>query len=556
MTSHVAKDAIQAAVEQLHRLGIGSTLFTAHVRQVAARFNVDERTVYRWVASQPSLPATEPITSASFDEEANDIIAAHEAMMLETASDSPRQGGRFEIDSLHLTVYAHCRDGHTAWRTLHDKGLVDVSYPTFMRALSRANPALVAGALEGFPGVVRNRQYLQYRAPHRNHTFHADHTPADVWVLPDHRTTSAIRPHVTVVTDGYSGLVSAFLWASHPTGEDVAAALAETASRRDYCGVTIGGIPEQLVVDNGAENLAGIITAGARQLGWIVAPVVPYSSWQNGKAERAIQLVNNGLSNRAPGAIHGGKTRDNKRWFAAASMNKVDPERLWTMDTLRAALNEVVDHINTELPVRRLGGMTRLQAYAADPTEQRFVSPVELRSAMLSTAKRTYRATKNGIHFDKGQYVAAGLHVGRSYRIRHLPHGRDFIEVFTEDEEHVTTAWRVDRIPEQERFRLLAERGRVERDAKAIATGVIQWRDRVAAAGNALTALADDSDAPIDVVVPPERVKPPRAKRKRRSRATEPQPPVAEADGLDVTGLTELFGDTLPAEYHETGGHP
>lgn len=547
MTAHVPDDVVTATVEQLDRLGVGSSACVAHVHQVAETLGVDERTVYRWVAARPNREAARRAAlTAPADDELDQIVAAHRA-----GPDRANPGtgrARFDIDTLHLTVYAQCMDARTAWRTLRDKGLVDVSYPTFMRALARTDPARVAGAVEGFPGVVRNRQYLRYTAPHRNHTMHADHTHADVWVLADHRTTTPIRPHLTVIVDAYSGLLSGYLWTARPTGEDVAGALAETAMKREYHGVTVGGVPELLRVDNGAENMAAIITHGARRLGWIVDPVMPYSSWQNGKAERAVQLVNDALSNRAPGALHGGTTREKKRRYVASTMATADPQRLWTMDTLRAALDEVVDHLNTQIRVERLGGMTRLEAYAADPTEQRFLSDVELRTAMLHTAKRTYRATKSGVHFDKGQYVGAGLHVGRAYTIRHLPHGRDFIEVFTEQGEHVARAWRVDRMPEEERHRLLADRAHVEREARAIEAGVVHFRDRVAAAGKALTATTVDDEAEgVDLIVPPDR--PSRGKaRRRRSRTADAPAPKPDTDDLDLGQLVALFGDTLPAD--------
>ena len=67
--------------------------------------------------------------------------------------------------------------------------------------------------------MVRNRQYLRRFAPHRNHTLHADHTDVDVWAIADHRSTTPIRPSLTVTVDGHSGLIHAYLWPSRPTGK-------------------------------------------------------------------------------------------------------------------------------------------------------------------------------------------------------------------------------------------------------------------------------------------------------------------------------------------------
>lgn len=551
MTAHVATYSVEAAVDQLVRLGIGSATFTDHVKQVAERHGVTERTVYRWLAARPAQTDQQPARPADDAETVDELIDGHGEP---EPVGGPSRRSRFEIDTLHLVVYAHCRDAHTTWRLLTQKGIVDVSYPTFMRAMQRTDPARVAGAIEGYQGLVRNRQYLRRVAPHRNHTLHADHTDVDAWALADHRSTTPIRPGLTVTVDGYSGLIHAFLWPSRPTGEMVAAALIETAAKHDYHGVALGGVPEQLVVDNGGENLAGVVTAAAKTLGWIISPSAPYSSWMNGKAERAVQLVNDRLSARAPGYLHGGATRERQRRFVANTFKDVDPDRLWRMATLQVALTEVVDEINTTVRVDRLGGMTRLEAYAADPTEQRFVSDAELRDAMLTPSKHTYTLTKGGILFDKGQYVVPGGHVGKRYRIRHLPAGRDFIEVFTKDDEYVGRAWRVDRLSEQERHAFMDARSEVERENRAITAGAVHFRDRVAASAKRLDALTGGPDPDADDALLPDPVPTRKRARKRPAKhttVTGQRPKVAApefTDSLDLGALTELFGDTLPGE--------
>lgn len=254
--------------------------------------------------------------------------------------------------------------------------------------------------------------------------------------------------------------------------------------------------------------------------------------------------MNSRLCNRAPGALHAGTTREKKRRFVASTRDSADPDRLWTLQALRLALTEVVDEINTTVQVRRLGGATRLDAYAADPTAQRFVSDTELRAAMLVPSKGTYRATKNGIYFDREQYVGVGLHVGSSYQVRHLPNERDFIEVFTPDgKDHVARAWRSDRMPEKERLGLLAERARVERENRAVEAGAIHFRDRVAAAGKALAAAAGHDP---DTDVPPEHARPTARSRARSKRPADTPAVMSVDDGFDVDALTDLYGDTLP----------
>src|SRR3546814_3725473 len=57
-----------------------------------------------------------------------------------------------------------------------------------------------------------------------------------------------------------------------------------------YHGVEVGGQPEQVILDNAAAHFGPAMREGVERLGWILAPTAAYSSWQNGKAERAIGM--------------------------------------------------------------------------------------------------------------------------------------------------------------------------------------------------------------------------------------------------------------------------
>ncbi|MGI5950453.1 MAG: hypothetical protein ACOX61_01200 [Brooklawnia sp.] len=507
MSSKLTRTRKAALVAGMLRLAGGGAVPGHVVRGVAAQNDVSIRTVYRWL-SDPALRSGD-------------------------VSDSTPRSDRFDIDTFHLTVLAQEQDIRSAHAALVRAGEFKGSYETFARALRRVAPDRVAGALHGFKGVINNRMYLTQHAPHKNHTWHVDHTKADLWVVADHRSNTPIRPFLTTVTDASTGLIHAFLWKQPINSEAVSAALAETAAEHDYFGVAVSGVPEQVVSDNAAEHFTGAITKGATSLGFIINPTTPYSSWQNGKAERTIDLVNRRLSSRAPGALHAGTTREGRSRHMPRVPSKMDPAAALSWNALLVLLDEVLTELNTDVRVERLGKRTRLEAYADDPTESRLFSDAELRYAMLSTAKESYRATKNGIHFEKGQYVAANLHVGTNYKIRHLARGRDFIEVFTVDGDYVTRAWRHDVIPKHARLALLAERARHEREYQAIEAGVKEHRRKIAAALRA--AIPDDPDesvpAPTDtktVLVTPK--------------SAQPEPPPVK----DLSRLTQLFGGSLP----------
>lgn len=205
---------------------------------------------------------------------------------------------------------------------------------------------------------------------------------------------------------------------------------------------------------------------------------------------------------------------------------------------LNVLLDEVLTELNTDIHVDRLGKRTRLKAHADDPTEPRVFSDDELRHAMLFTAKESYRASKNGIQFENGKYVAAGLQVGTNYKIRHLARSRDFIEVFTLDDKHVTRAWRTDVMPKKERLALLAERARNEREYQAVEAGVQDHRRKVAAALR--LAIPDDpadEDAPADASTDAEG-RAPKVTPRSAARPTRPGP--------DLGVLTDLFPSALP----------
>lgn len=426
--------AKQAIIQRLLRLGGGQSPSAAHVKRVADQHGVTARSIYRWL-KDPSLRETSKGACAGL------------------------RRTPFTITTAHLTVIADEQNAYGAWQRLESAGEITCSYPTFMRALERCDPALREAAIHGFKGLVNNRLYLKTTPPHRNHTYHVDHTLLDLYVWPSHRERAPIRPQVTVVVDGYSGLIHAVPWKVDVNGDMVAAALAEAAVEREYYGVQVGGVPEQVVLDNAAAHFGPAMRSGATNLGWLLAPTHPYSSWQNGKAERAVGLLNQRLANRAPGATDAGTTRTNKRRHLPVSqMASLKPESVWSWKAFTLALREVVDELNTAVPMDRLGGRTRLQAYSQDPTERSVIDESIALHAMLTTDQRLYTASKNGVQFENRQYVAAGVAFGRRYQVRYLPTLRDSIHLFTPKGQYVTEAFEAGSLPPEARAKFMAER--------------------------------------------------------------------------------------------------
>lgn len=467
-----------AIVQQLRRLGVEGRPLAGHVASVARQHDVSAKSVYRWL-KDPLFAGDEPPQRRA-------------------------RTGRFDVELEHLTVVADDQNRAKAYRKMRKAGLVTCSYSAFTRAMrERTDPTLVAAALDGWPGLVNNRLYLTWAPPHRNHTFHLDHTKLDLWVWRSQREREPVRPFVTVVVDGYSGLIHAVPWLDDVDGDMVAAALADATVTRDYFGVTVGGLPEQVILDNAAQHFGPSMRQAVLNLNWVLAPTAAYSSWQNGKAERAIGLINQHLSNQAPGATNAGKTRRNVSRHFSGNVKDLKPGDIWTATAFKQALQEVVDEINTTFQMKRHGGLTRLQMYAADPTEQRLMDASAVRMAMLSTDHNTHKANKNGLQFDGKYYVGKALQYGRRYVVHYLPHNRSFIEVFdAATGEYAGQCRRADSFSVEDRQEFLAARAEQEQQARAIEAGTQAYRRHKAAADNAGVLYGHENVDEVATVTP------------------------------------------------------
>ena len=257
----------------------------------------------------------------------------------------PKQTSAEVPEDSELTRLAATGCRRTAWKT----GDYPLSYPTYCRNLSiHVDPALVQAALHGRAGLWSHRAYLARKPSHVNHTWALDHTPADLYVWPSHRHTTAIRPHFTLVTDVRSALIHAVPWQSTPTTEDIAAALVEFGIKHDYHGVIIGGQPEVLVLDNASSHFAPVLTAGVERLGWVLAPIGQGQSFQNGSAESGVGLVNRRLCELAPGVINRGKTLRGRRRFVRETPADVLPHEVLPWGVFVELLQDTVDEINLE----------------------------------------------------------------------------------------------------------------------------------------------------------------------------------------------------------------
>ena len=144
--------------------------------------------------------------------------------------------------------------------------------------------------------------------------------------------------------------------------------------------------------------------------------------------------------------------------------------------------------------MRRHGGRSRLEAYAADPTERRYLNPVEYRNAFLINADRLGVYTKNGLQFENQSYVGIGPEVGRQYQFRYLPTNRDFIEVYDLRNEWVATCFASDSFTRDQARKLVLDRAETERHYNAIAKEARAYKQHIADAAWAHVGTDDVED--------------------------------------------------------------
>ncbi|MDP9371851.1 MAG: Mu transposase C-terminal domain-containing protein [Chloroflexota bacterium] len=245
----------------------------------------------------------------------------------------------------------------------------------------------------------------------------------------------------------------------------------------------VGGLGDQLVCDNASEHLPQAITEGCVRLGVLMSPTMPYSPWQNGKAERVLGLLNQQVCARLPGTTRGGTAPNGLRRFAPHARDLVLREApVVSLDVLVQLVEAWRRERNLTATLNRLGGWTPVQAWAADPTPLQEIEPEVLRQAMLRYDGRPLTINGDGVHFRNRVYLAAGM-VGRrghKVRIRYLDQNRSFVEVYDLDGNHLFRAHDRDRMPQEEANAFVGARGAQEREARHITADLQAHRRHLA----------------------------------------------------------------------------
>ena len=424
MTTPAAhKEAVVAALLS-YRETYGGSVPNFVVDQLSQQAGVSARQLRRWLketdptATPPSPPPAEKPSRAV---KGNPFTLTEEHLVTVRST--------LNLKAAHALLFPASNKGDDGW----------VSYPTFARAFKNLPPSIRDGVLDGWDAMSKRQVYLSMAAPHRNHTWHLDHTEADVWV--SIRGGSIIRPHVSIVRDNATSMrLAAVAYMGRPNEDSICDLLATAALRREYTTeqgtIAVGGLPVQLVLDNGMEHFAEAVTKGALMLGVVINPTKAFYKHQNGTAESTFSGLNKQLLKGLPGYTKGGKGDDGKPLVAARYADQVDPDDVLTFESFQKHLDAWLVNQNTHNKVHRLGNQTPLTAWADDPTVVRD-TPEETVRAMMLRSKTGRVVNAEGIRFRGIDYVAPELGYyrerGLQLRIGYLTRETRFIEVFDGD---------------------------------------------------------------------------------------------------------------------------
>lgn len=360
-----------------------------------------------------------------------------------------------------------------AWEVARTEHGYEKSYRTFLRDLERLDPAVVQGVIGGYSQVIENRIYTSMPALHRNSRWHIDSTKADIFVhVP--RGTSSYRPWITLIVDASTDIwMTILVTDNQPNTESITRAIAQAACGGDQASDSkdwIGGLPQQLVFDNGREHLNRAVLEGCLRLGIVATPTTPYSPWENGRVERAHRTVGEFLAT-LPGSPRGGHDRSKKSLYGPMPHRngghhaETSPTGSLSLDQLQVMLEAFRQQRNQRSVDNKPSPIER---WRSDTTEL-FEVPQALLLAHLAQADRPRTVNKAGIAFRNINYVAQCLAPYRRKRlmVRYLPSVTEWIEVF-DGTKYVGRAYRADQLPSTERNRILLQRARQDKQLRLI----------------------------------------------------------------------------------------
>jgi putative transposase len=405
-----------ATVARLLELRAAGELSSVEVRRTAAGLDVDERTVWRWLADGPR---DEPVRRGF-------------------------QVGKREI----AAFYAWRGNVAAARRALVRDGVTDLpSVATLQRAFAaQLTQGERAAAVDGVEGRRRHEVYLRWDPGRRNALWDADHVELPVLVLAP-RAQRPAKPWATLFVDAFPRLIMGWAVSLRPHSGVVLAAMRAGIVVDPQRG-PFGGVPEAVRPDNGLEFAAAAIRRSCAALGIEHRPTPAYQGHSKGKVERANRTLEQEFLSGLPFYTHGPRGADGALFGPDA-----DPMGLGLFVDRFA---EWVTAYNTTRVHSELGS-TPVARWGEDATPLREVPAEALRWMLMADVERTIN--KDGVHFGGVRFLAPELNgrVGERVQVRYTPHDLRKIEVFRGDT-WLCAAYPQDTLDDEQRAAVLTRR--------------------------------------------------------------------------------------------------
>lgn len=376
-------------------------LVTARVQAIADDVGYSERQVWRAVnalRSENSLPS---IDCFSLDDDMIEVLAQTRGNI---------EGARKQLLQMNVDV---------------------PSASTFRRAALRdLGPKTLAGFGEGAHGMRRKQVYLKAQDRPRNHTWQTDHAHLPLRVMVDGHQTEV---WFTSIIDVGSRVLLAYMLSvgSANAGSIHDVILRALFGSRAPDGSRLGGRPELILWDRGADFLSEIIqeTVDAFEVLGIALP--PFSPHRKGKIERFHKTLKAECIDFLPGVTRGPTNLRGDAYHEGEAVELVE---------LEDAVSAYVTDYNFKRSHQGIGGLTPYEAWVNDPEPLRAAPQHKILDAMVKASKPR-KMSHEGVAFKGRKFkpLFPNPPVGLSVQVRYLPNDLGSIEVFREGR-HLGTA--------------------------------------------------------------------------------------------------------------------
>ena len=310
--------------------------------------------------------------------------------------------------------------------------------PYQVRSICKQIPAPVRLLADGREGEFRNRYRLTYPIRHDPHriVWQIDHkAPLHILVhdrrAPSHRCPSGeVRPFLTLVVDSASRLVMTGLFSyDEPNRFTVAASIRDAmlAGLTNECklfgGVPVGGVPDEIWIDNGKDLVARHVYQLAEGLGIKLVPGPPHEPQIRGIVERLHETLDTRLWSTLPGYVGPNTVERNPKAKAELTLSQLE-------EHFRAFVGRYHQEVHSETR------QTPLEFWQHNATPLPVDEPLLRLLDMLLKEPATRRVLKEGIKYAGERYWHPELSVlvGESVLVRAAPHytAPEELEVFFE----------------------------------------------------------------------------------------------------------------------------